>query len=73
MGEEVELKEHISNLKEPFQDEDNFAILNDNIKNPQDVEMSITVKDEESIDIKRTERYWDEAAWMVVLKLIEKN
>ena len=57
VGEEVELKEHISNLKEPFQDEDNFAILNDNIKNPQDVEMSITVKDEESIDIKWTERY----------------
>ena len=57
MSKEAELKEHISNLKEPCQDEDNFAILNGNIKNLQDVEMSITVKDEECIDIKRIERY----------------
>ena len=33
-------------LEEPFQDEDNFAILNDNIKNLLDVEMSTTIKDE---------------------------
>ena len=46
MGKEVQLKEHVSDLKEPFQDEDNFAILNDKFKNLQDVEMSTTVKDE---------------------------
>ena len=46
MGKEVQLKEHVSDLKEPFQDEDNFVILNDNIKNLLDVEMSTTVKDE---------------------------
>ena len=46
MGKEVQLKEHVSDLKEPFQDEDNFVILNENIKNLLDVEMSTTVKDE---------------------------
>ena len=46
MGKEVQLKEHVSDLKEPFQDEDNFAILNDKFENLQDVEMSTTVKDE---------------------------
>ena len=46
MGKEVQLKEHVSNLKESFQDKDNFAILNDNINNLLDVEMSRAVTDE---------------------------
>lgn len=45
MGKEAQLKEHDSDSKEPFQDEDNFTILNDKIKNLLDVEMSTTVKD----------------------------
>ena len=40
------MKEHDSDSEEPFQDEDNFTILNDNIKNFLDVEMSAAVKDE---------------------------
>ena len=40
------MREHDSDSEEPFQDEDNFTILNDNIKNLLDVEMSTTVKDE---------------------------
>ena len=43
---ELQLKEHDSDLEEPFQDEDNFTIFNDNIKNLLNVEMSTTVKDE---------------------------
>ena len=46
MGKEVQLKEHVSDLKDPFQDKDNFAILNDNINNLLDVEMSRAVTDE---------------------------
>ena len=44
MGKEVQLKEHVSDLKEPFEDKHNFAILNDN--NLLDVEMSRAVTDE---------------------------
>ena len=40
------MKEHDSDSEEPFQDEGNFTILNDNIRNLLDVEMSTTVKDE---------------------------
>ena len=46
MGKEVQLKDHDCDSEEPFQDEDNFTILNDNNKNLLDVEMSTTVKDE---------------------------
>ena len=46
IGKDVQLKEPVSNSKEPFQDEDNFTILNGNIKNFLDVEMSTVVKDE---------------------------
>ena len=46
IGKDVQLKEPVSNSKEPFQDEDNFTILNGNIKNFLDVEMSTAVKDE---------------------------
>ena len=46
MGKEVQLKDHDCDSEEPFQDEDNFTILNDNNKNLLDVEMSTTVKGE---------------------------
>ena len=46
IGKELQLKEHDSDSEEPFQDEDNFTIFSDNIKNLLDVEMSTTVKDE---------------------------
>ena len=46
IGKEVQLKEHDSDSEEPFQDEDNFTILNDNIKSLLDVEMSKAVKNE---------------------------
>ena len=37
------------------------------------IRLSSGIRDEENIDIKRVERYCDEAAWMAVLKLIEKK
>ena len=37
------------------------------------IRLSNGIRDEETIDIKRIERYCDEAAWMAVLKLIEKK
>ena len=37
------------------------------------IRLSNGIWDEENIDIKRIERYCDEAAWMAVLKLIEKK
>ena len=37
------------------------------------IKLSNGIRDEENIDIKRIGRYCDEAAWMAVLKLIEKK
>ena len=37
------------------------------------IRLSNGIRDEENIGIKRIERYCDEAAWMAVLKLIEKK
>ena len=37
------------------------------------IRLSSGIRDEENIGIKRIERYCDEAAWMAVLKLIEKK
>ena len=41
----VHLKEHDSDLEEPFQGEDDFTILNGNVKSGLNVEMSTKVKD----------------------------
>ena len=46
ISKDVQLKGHDSDSEEPFQDEDNFTILNDNIKSLLDVEMSKAVKNE---------------------------
>ena len=44
MCKELQLKKHDSDLKELFQDEDSFPILNGNVETSLDVEMATKIK-----------------------------